>query len=127
MPPKRARHGWIETVAPEHATGLLAKLFAADAAKLGVMQHDWHFSGSIEPLRRFRQRLEACRIAQWQGAVERAGRVFNILRIQSPRPETLRISTLLYREVMFAEQSPLSRAQREMIATAVSRANACEY
>ncbi|HVH99863.1 MAG TPA: carboxymuconolactone decarboxylase family protein [Enhygromyxa sp.] len=89
MPPKRARHGWIETVAPEHATGLLAKLYAA--------------------------------------AVERAGRVFNILRIQSPRPETLRISTLLYREVMFAEQSPLSRAQREMIATAVSRANACEY
>jgi alkylhydroperoxidase family enzyme len=87
--PKRARHGWIETVAPERATGLLAKLYEA--------------------------------------AIQRAGRVFNILRIQSLRPETLRISTLLYREVMFAQQSPLSRAQREMIATAVSRANACEY
>lgn len=87
--PKRARHGWIATVAPEHAEGLLAKLYAA--------------------------------------AVERAGRVFNVLRIQSLRPETLRISTLLYREVMFGERSPLSRAQREMLATAVSRANACEY
>jgi alkylhydroperoxidase family enzyme len=87
--PKRARHGWIETVAPEHASGLLAKLY--------------------------------------DEAMKRAGRVFDILRIQSLRPEILRIGTQLYREIMFAERSPLSRAQREMIATAVSRANACEY
>ena len=87
--PKRARHGWIETVDPETATGLLAKLYAA--------------------------------------AIQRAGEVYNVIRIQSPRPETLRVSTLLYREVMYGERSPLSRAQREMIATAVSQLNACEY
>jgi alkylhydroperoxidase family enzyme len=87
--PARKRHGWIETIAPEHAEGLLAKLY--------------------------------------KDALARAGHVFNVLRIQSLRPEVLRISTLLYREVMFGERSPLTRAQREMIATAVSRANACEY
>jgi alkylhydroperoxidase family enzyme len=87
--PERARFGWIETVPPEQAEGLLAKLYKA--------------------------------------AIDRAGKVFNVIRIQSLRPPTLRLSTLLYREVMFGERSPLSRAQREMIATAVSRANACEY
>jgi alkylhydroperoxidase family enzyme len=88
MPP-RPRHGWIETVAPEQATGLLAKLYKA--------------------------------------ALDRAGKVYNVIRIQSLRPEILRLSTLLYREVMFGERSPLARAQRELIATVVSRENACEY
>lgn len=60
-------------------------------------------------------------------AVKRAGRVFQILQVQSPRPEILRISTQLYLEVMHSDKSPLSRAQREMVATAVSRANACHY
>ncbi len=60
-------------------------------------------------------------------AVARAGRVFGILRCQSLRPETLEASTALYLEVMTGERSPLSRAQREMIATAVSRANRCFY
>lgn len=83
------RTAWIETIAPEHATGLLAKLY--------------------------------------QAAIDRAGKVFNVIRVQSLRPEILRISTMLYREIMFGQQSPLSRAQRELIATAVSRANACEY
>ena len=80
---------WIETVDPEDAKGLLARLYAA--------------------------------------AVKRAGKVFNILRLQSPRPEILRASTQLYLEVMHSPRSPLSRAQREMIATAVSRANFCDY
>ncbi len=60
-------------------------------------------------------------------ARERAGRVFGILRCQSVRPEVLEASTALYLEVMVSERSPLSRAQREMIATAVSRANRCFY
>lgn len=60
-------------------------------------------------------------------ALDRAGKIFNILRCQSPRPEVLDASTSLYREVMQSERSPLSRAQREMIATAVSRANRCFY
>ncbi len=60
-------------------------------------------------------------------AVDRAGKVWNVLRIQSLRPEVLDASTELYLEVMTSARSPLPRAHREMIATAVSSANACEY
>jgi uncharacterized peroxidase-related enzyme len=60
-------------------------------------------------------------------AVSRAGKVFNILRTQSLRPEVLRAGIALYQELMHSPRSPLSRAQREMIAVAVSRANGCHY
>jgi uncharacterized peroxidase-related enzyme len=60
-------------------------------------------------------------------AITRAGKVFNVLRIQSLRPEVLEIGIKLYEELMFSPKSPLSRAQREMIAVAVSRANECRY
>jgi alkylhydroperoxidase family enzyme len=53
--------------------------------------------------------------------------VFNVLRIQSLRPEVLRAGVELYKELMISPRSPLSRAQREMIATAVSQVNACHY
>ena len=59
-------------------------------------------------------------------AVARTGRVFNVLRIQSPRPRVLQASTRLYLEVMYGE-SGLSRAQRELLATTVSRLNHCHY
>jgi alkylhydroperoxidase family enzyme len=60
-------------------------------------------------------------------AVSRAGKVFNVLRIQSLRPEVLEIGVKLYEELMFSPRSPLTRVQREMIAVAVSRANECHY
>ena len=60
-------------------------------------------------------------------AVARAGKVFNVLSIQSLRPEVLEIGVKLYEELMFSPRSPLSRAQREMIAVAVSRSNQCHY
>jgi len=60
-------------------------------------------------------------------AITRAGKVFNVLRIQSLRPEVLEIGVKLYEELMFSPRSPLSRAQREMSAVAVSRANHCHY
>jgi len=63
----------------------------------------------------------------YDDAVRRAGKVFNIVRIQSPRPRVMRNSTLLYSEIMLSGESGLSRIQREMIATAVSRANGCHY
>ena len=63
----------------------------------------------------------------YDDAVRRAGKVFNIVRIQSPRPRVMRNSTLLYSEIMLSSESGLSRIQREMIATAVSRANGCHY
>ena len=60
-------------------------------------------------------------------AVKRTGKVFNVLRLQSLRPQVLQRSTELYLEVMHSRASPLSRAQREMIATVVSQANGCHY
>jgi uncharacterized peroxidase-related enzyme len=62
----------------------------------------------------------------YQGAIKRAGRVFGVLRLQSLNPSTLRSSTELYGAIMFGE-SPLSRAEREMIAVVVSKANDCHY
>jgi len=63
----------------------------------------------------------------YEAAKKRAGKVFNVLRIQSPRPEVLDASVSLYIAIMRSPKSPLSRAQREMIATVVSRANGCFY
>ena len=63
----------------------------------------------------------------YEAAVKRAGKVYNVIRIQSLRPRVLRITTQLYLETVHSAESGLSRAQREMIATAVSRANGCHY
>jgi len=63
----------------------------------------------------------------YEAALRRAGRVYNIIRIQSLRPKVLRSSTQLYLEVMHSRDSGLSRAQREMIATTVSQVNGCFY
>jgi alkylhydroperoxidase family enzyme len=63
----------------------------------------------------------------YREAKERAGKIFHVPRCQSLRPEVLERSTALYVEVMRSDRSPLSRAQREMIATTVSRANDCFY
>ena len=60
-------------------------------------------------------------------AIARAGKVFNVLRIQSLRPEVLEAGVALYKELMFSPKSPLTRVQRERIAVAVSRANECHY
>jgi uncharacterized peroxidase-related enzyme len=63
----------------------------------------------------------------YDAAVARAGKVFHVVRVQSLRPRVLQASTRLYSELMFGENGVLTRAQREMIATAVSRANGCHY
>ena len=63
----------------------------------------------------------------YDAAVARAGKIFNIIRIQSLRPKVLRSSTQLYAELMHGEEGGISRAQREMIAVVVSRANGCHY
>ncbi len=59
-------------------------------------------------------------------ARKRAGRVWNIVRIMTPNAAALRASMGLYGALMFGE-SPLSRAQREMLAVVVSRVNDCHY
>ena len=62
----------------------------------------------------------------YAGTKKRASRIFNILRVQSVNPPVLRGSISLYTDLMHGE-SPLSRAQREMIAVVVSRTNECHY
>jgi alkylhydroperoxidase family enzyme len=59
-------------------------------------------------------------------AFRRAGRVFNILRVQSLNPAVLDASIELYKAVMLGP-SPLSRMQRETLATVTSWANGCFY
>ncbi len=59
-------------------------------------------------------------------AVKRAGRVWNIVRIMTPNPDVLRASMAMYSALLHGP-SPLSRAQREMLAVVVSRANHCVY
>ena len=60
-------------------------------------------------------------------AIKRAGKVFNVVRVQSVRPEVLRASIAVYQELMLSPKSPLTRAQREMIAVVVSTTNGCHY
>ena len=62
----------------------------------------------------------------YKEAIGRVGKVFNVLRVQSQHPKTLRISTQLYAEIMH-RPGALSRLQREMLAVTVSRTNACAY
>ena len=64
--------------------------------------------------------------AVYADAGKRAGRVFNILKVMSLSPPSLRASMGLYAPAMFFP-SPLSRARREMLATVVSAANHCHY
>lgn len=62
----------------------------------------------------------------FDAALQRAGKVFGIVRLMSRNPPVLRAAMGLYREVMFGD-SPLSRSQRERLATVVSRTNDCFY
>jgi len=62
----------------------------------------------------------------YDAAIQRADRVFNILRVQSQNPPVLEASMGLYLSIMKGE-SLLTRAQREMLAVVVSRANRCHY
>jgi len=62
----------------------------------------------------------------YANARRRVGKVFNIVRVQSINPGTLRAGIGLYQESVLAE-SPISRAHREMIAVVVSRTNDCHY
>jgi uncharacterized peroxidase-related enzyme len=63
---------------------------------------------------------------EYEAAVERAGKVFNILKAMSLRPGVLRASMGLYREIMFGE-SGLSRRERELLATVASAEQGCRY
>jgi len=54
------------------------------------------------------------------------GKVANILKIHSLLPETMTAHLDLYMKILYAP-GPLSRRQRELVATVVSAANGCAY
>ena len=58
--------------------------------------------------------------------IQKRGKLAEIHKIHSLNPQSMLDHIQLYLTVMF-KKSPLSRAQREMIAVVVSEANKCEY
>ena len=63
---------------------------------------------------------------QYEAAVARAGKVYQVVKLQSLRPDILRTFMNLYLQLMHGP-SGLTRAEREMVATVVSRTNHCHY
>lgn len=59
-------------------------------------------------------------------AIRRAGRVWHIVQVMSLNPEAMRDSIRFYATIMFGD-SPLTRAQRELLATATSAELDCHY
>lgn len=64
--------------------------------------------------------------AEFDKAIRRAGRVWNIVHIMSLNPHVLKASMEQYIAIMFAP-SPLTRVQRELLATVVSAELECHY
>lgn len=63
---------------------------------------------------------------EYEAAVKRAGKVFNVVSVQSLKPRMLRAGMALY-QVLMIEEGALPRWQKELLAIAVSRANGCRY
>ncbi len=63
---------------------------------------------------------------EYDAALRRAGRIWNIVSIQSQLPEAMRDSIRLYSTLMYGE-SPLTRSQRELLAAVTSQINDCHY
>ncbi len=59
-------------------------------------------------------------------AMKRAGRIYEIVRLQSLRPDILR-SWLGYYTAVMLSPSGLSRVERELVAVVVSVTNGCHY
>ena len=64
--------------------------------------------------------------AEFDKALQRAGRVWHIVHIMSINPRVMRDSIQFYITAMMGE-SPLTRVQREMLAVVVSCENNCHY
>lgn len=58
--------------------------------------------------------------------IDKRGKLANVHTIQSLNPDSIIAHTELYMTVMFSH-SPISRANREMLAVVVSAANGCNY
>jgi uncharacterized peroxidase-related enzyme len=80
-------------------------------SKIKVIQHD-EATGRLKEI--------------YDDLVGSRGKLADVHKIQSLRPESIVKHMDLYMEIMFTK-SELSRAEREMIAIVVSAANKCEY
>lgn len=63
---------------------------------------------------------------QFDAAIKRAGRVWRIVQIMSLNSRVMQASIGFYSTVMMG-QSPLSRVQREVLATVVAGEAGCPY
>lgn len=63
---------------------------------------------------------------EYEAALGRAGKVFNVVKSMSLNPPVLGRSMELYKAIMFGP-SELSRVERELLAVVVSSANDCHY
>jgi len=63
----------------------------------------------------------------YRAALERAGRIYGIVRLHSLDPELLGASMRLYRATTTRKDAPLTDPQRELIAVVTSKANDCFY
>ena len=63
---------------------------------------------------------------EYEKGMRRAGRIWNVLTIQSQTPEILRDSMRLYNSTMFSS-SNVPRFDRELLAVVTSISNECEY
>lgn len=63
---------------------------------------------------------------EFDAALQRAGRVWHIVHIMSLNPHVMTASMRHYGAIMIGK-SPLSRVQREMLATVVSTELSCHY
>lgn len=63
---------------------------------------------------------------QFDAAIKRAGRVWHIVHIMSLNPRVMKTSIDFYGALLFG-RSPLSRTQREMLATVTSAELHCRY
>lgn len=80
-------------------------------ARIKVIQHE-EATGRLEEI--------------YDDLVNTRGKLADVHKIQSLRPESIVKHMDLYMEIMYSK-SKLSRAEREMIAVVVSAANECEY
>ena len=62
----------------------------------------------------------------YEETYEKLGRVINLVKVQSLRPATMSIGRRLYSHLMDGP-GELSRLQRVLIATVVSKVNGCLY
>ncbi len=64
--------------------------------------------------------------AVYDDLVQKRGKLAEVMKVQSLHPDVIVSHATLYLDIMFS-RSPLSRAEREMIAVVVSVANNCLY